>query len=173
NILQKMSSEETRKRFAKMGVDLEAALKKGRKEGRNLIEVFEDATWKAIKGDLSQLPKVINDMEFARGMRALLSMRGEWQKLAGTIGEASGTVDRDLNRVLGDSQAKLDQLSNAWDRFVTAVGSGAVNIGVGSLLQGLAESIEELGSGLEKVENILEKRRQIAAADADASGNAR
>jgi len=172
NILQKMSSEETRKRFAKMGVDLEAALKKGRKEGRNLIEVFEDATWKAIRGDLSQLPKLIGDMEFARGMRALLSMRGEWQRLAGAIGEASGTVERDLNRVLGDSQAKFDQLSNAWDRFVTSVGAGAVNMGVGSLLQGLAESIDQLSNGLQKVEDILEKRRRIAAIDAEASGEA-
>lgn len=172
NILQKMSSEETRKRFAKMGVDLEAALKKGRKEGRNLIEVFEDATWKAIRGDLSQLPKLIGDMEFARGMRVLLSMRGEWQRLAGAIGEASGTVERDLNRVLGDSQAKFDQLSNAWDRFVTSVGAGAVNMGVGSLLQGLAESIDQLSNGLQKVEDILEKRRRIAAIDAEASGEA-
>lgn len=172
NVLQKMSSEETRKRFAKMGVNLEAALKKGRKEGRNLIEVFEDATWKAIKGDLSQLPKVINDMEFARGMRALLSMRGEWQKLAGTIGQASGTVDRDLNMVLGDTEAKLQTLSNSWDRFVNAVGSGAVSLGAGSLLKGMAESIEELGDGLDRLHRIMEKRRQIAAADTEASGDA-
>lgn len=170
NILQKMWSEETRKRFAKMGVDLEKALRKGQREGRNLIEVFEDATWKAIKGDLSQLPKVINDQEFARGVRALLSMRGEWQRLAGAIGEASGTVERDLNRVLGDSQAKFDQLSNAWDRFVTSVGAGAVNMGVGSLLHGLAEGIERVSEGLDRAEGLLKKYRRLSEIDDEASG---
>ena len=117
NILQKMASEETTKRFKKMGVDLEAAFAKGKKEGRNLVEVFEEMTAKALKGDLSKLPNLINDMEFARGVRALMTYRGEWQKLAGTIQQtAPGSVLQDLAKVTGDAQSKLDRIGNTLTR---------------------------------------------------------
>jgi TP901 family phage tail tape measure protein len=157
NILQKMSSEETTKRFKKMGVDLEAALKKGRAEGRNLLEVFEDATWKAVKGDLSQLPKVINDMEFARGMRAVLSMRGEWQKLADTISKANGTVDRDLKRVLGDAQGALDRAAEAGKRATVEFGRFLGNAGATRGLAMTAEAVDSIANALERVNQQLEQ----------------
>lgn len=117
NILQKMTSEETTKRFEKFGVDLPKAMDKARKEGRNLVEVFEELTHTALKGDLSKIPQLINDMEFARGVRALLSYRGEWQKLSGTIRKtAPGSVVNDLARVTNDAQAKLDRMGNTMTR---------------------------------------------------------
>lgn len=124
NILQKMSSEETRKRFKKAGVDLEELFKKGRKEGRNLLEVFEEAAWQAINGDLANLPKVINDMEFARGMRALLSMRGSWQEMAETIRTtAAGSTLRDFSAVAEDSKARIERLTQAWGNFKHSLGA--------------------------------------------------
>lgn len=124
NILQKMSSQETIKRFSKMGVNLEAAFKKGRREGKNLLEVFEESAWKAIKGDLSQLPKLISDMEFARGVRALLSMRGEWQKMADTIRRtAPGSTLKDFNEVAHDSRARIERLTQGWENFKHSLGA--------------------------------------------------
>lgn len=117
NILQKMMSEETTKRFKKFGVDLPKAMEKAKKEGRNLVEVFEELTHQATKGDLSKIPQLINDMEFARGVRALMSYRGEWQKLSGTIQKtAPGSVVNDLSRVTNDAQAKLDRMGNTLTR---------------------------------------------------------
>lgn len=124
NILQKMTSEETTKRFKKFGVDLAAGMAKGRKEGRNLVEVFEDLTQQALKGDISKLPQLINDMEFARGMRALMAYRGEWQKLAGAVERtAAGSVNKDLDKVTANVQARLDRLSNAYERRMRQLGA--------------------------------------------------
>lgn len=123
NIMQKMTSQETINKFKKMGVNLEEALAKGKKEGRNIIEVFEEATWKAVKGDLSQLTKVIEDSEFQRGMRAILSMRGEWQKLTQEITtSAPGAAFRDANEVLKSSAARIEKMTGAWKEFMTALG---------------------------------------------------
>lgn len=124
NILQKMQSEETSKRFKKFGIDLEAGLKKGKAEGRNLVEVFEDLTRTALKGDLSKLPQLINDMEFARGVRALMTYRGEWQKTVGLINRTSaGSVDADLARVTANTQAKIDRLFNSVEKRARQLGS--------------------------------------------------
>lgn len=124
NILQKMQSEETSKRFKKFGVDLEAGLKKGKAEGRNLVEVFEDLTRTALKGDLSKLPQLINDMEFARGVRALMTFRGEWQRTVGLINRTSaGSVDADLARVTANTQAKLDRLFNSVEKRARQLGA--------------------------------------------------
>lgn len=152
NILQKMNSEETRKKFKKMGVDLEAAFKKGKAEGKNLIEVFEDAAWKATKGDLSQLPKLINDMEFARGMRAILSLKGAWQDMSSTIAKnAPGSAMRDFNRVIADTESKLERSRQAYDRLKTSVGEKLADpftdlmTGMRNLVDGLPKDLQPKG----------------------------
>lgn len=152
NIFQKMESEETTKKFSKMGVDLAAAMKKGREEGRNLIEVFEEAAAKATKGDLSKLPQLINDMEFARGVRALLTYRGEWQKLSQTLQQTSGrSVMRDIVQVTQDAQASLDRLESSWKRFYVAAAKAADTGGVSKGLTETARDLAEVAGALERV----------------------
>ena len=114
NIFAKLESEETTKRFSKMGIDLRKEMTGARKEGKNLLEVFEDLAFKAVKGDLSKIPQLFSDMEFARGMRALLAQRGEWQKMSAAIQkEAPGSTQRGLDRVLADTQARLDNMKTS------------------------------------------------------------
>lgn len=147
NILQKMDSDETRKRFLKQGVDLEAVLKKGRKEGKNLLQVFEDATWKAIKGDLSQIPRVINDMEFARGMRAILALRGSWQKMADEIRRsAPGSTLRDFEKVANDSRSQIDRMGQSWDNFLESLGK-TVAPAVIPALESVTQALDAIDRG--------------------------
>lgn len=154
NVLAKMESEETTKKFKKMGVDLEAAMKKGRKEGRNLIEVLEEASNKALKGDLSKIPQLFSDMEFARGMRALLSMKGEWQKLSKSIATTSaGTVGRDFAGVAKDAQAAINNLESAWKRFQVGAAKFADSAGLSDLLGKDADTFERLAKAIERAKD--------------------
>ncbi len=124
NILQKMSSEETTKKYKKLGVDLEGMFKKGKASGQDMISVFMEATQLATKGDLGKLPQLIGDMEFARGVRALMAFRGELDKMRQTIASTSaGAVAADLKRVMGDSQTTTDRLKGAYDRLADTLGS--------------------------------------------------
>lgn len=123
NILQKMESEETVKRFAKFGKDLPAHLAKAKKEGRNLVEAFMELTSDTLQGDLAKIPKLFNDMEFARGVRAMMQFKGEAGKMAQSIqATAAGTVERDLDRVTANTQAKLDRLANSYERRMRQLG---------------------------------------------------
>lgn len=124
NILQKMSSEETAKKYKKLGVDLEGMFKKGKATGQDMVSVFMEATQLATKGDLGKLPKLIGDMEFARGVRALMMFRSEFEKMKQTIDATStGAVAADLKRVMADSQTTTDRLKGAYDRLSDTLGS--------------------------------------------------
>ena len=124
NILAKMESDKTTKALKELGVDSEAAFKKARAEGKNLVEVFEQLVDKALKGDRSRLGEIIDDMEFKRGVQALMMFKGEWQDLSRTMQASSaGTVATDLARVLADKQATFDRLSNSASRLADIVGN--------------------------------------------------
>lgn len=161
NIFQKMKSEETSKRFKKFGIDLEQAMTKGRKEGRNLVEVFEELTATALKGDLSKIPKLFQDQEFARGVRALMSYRGEWQKLSKTIAStAAGSVAADLDKVTDNVQARLDRLANSYGKRMRQL--GAV---ISDVLVPIDKKIDEVFSGKNEAFNVVEKAAQRYNAD--------
>lgn len=151
NIFQKMESEETAKKFKKLGVDLAGAMAKGRKEGRNLVEVLEEVTAQATKGDLSKLPQLFSDVQFARGVRALMTYRGEWQKLANTISTtAPGSVARDLVKVTNDAKAQID-------RMIQAVENRAVQLG-GLLAKHVVLPLDEAVKKIERGENAVANR---------------
>lgn len=152
NILAKMESDKTKKGFKELGVDAEAAFKKARKEGKNLVEVFEELVDKALKGDRSRLGEIIDDMEFKRGVQALMAYRGEWQKLSRTLQDTSGgTVLRDLVQVTKDAQAGVDRLSNSWARFTQAAARAGDAGGVSAGLGDLGKELEEVAQALEQI----------------------
>lgn len=136
NILNKMESDETTKKFKELGVDSEAAFKKARAEGKNLVEVFEQLMNKALKGDRSRIGELIQDQEFRRGAQALMMFKGEWQDLSRTMQATSaGTVATDLARVLGDKQATFDRFTNSASRLADVVGKR-----VAPAFKGMAEA---------------------------------
>lgn len=173
NIFQKIRSEETIKRFAKLGVDLEAGLKKGTKEGRNIIEVFEELTAKAIKGDLSQLTKLFTDQEFAGGMRALMTYRGEWQKLSRVIKQTSaGSVDADLARVTANTQAKIDRLFNSVEKRARQLGAVLSDIWV-PFDKKVEDLVQKAAPEVNKGRDVIRQHLQDAYARAEESEGAR
>lgn len=126
NVLSKMNSTETAKKFKKMGVDLESSMKKAKKEGKDALETFVDLTDTATKGDLSQLPKLFQDMQVQAGMRAMMMYRKEYDKFKASIKNSGGTIDKDLARVLDSPAAKMAQMAQSADRLVTSIGGGLV-----------------------------------------------
>ncbi|MDT3687076.1 MAG: phage tail tape measure protein [Pseudorhodoplanes sp.] len=150
NIFAKMESEETAKRFQKFGIDLRAEMKKGRKEGRDLLEVFTDLTSRALGGDLSKIPQLFSDMEFARGMRALLSYRDMLGEVLSRLEKAKGATGRDFDRVMTRSQISINRLSESWDRATESFGRLIDVIGGSKGLQTLAGLLENLAAAQEK-----------------------
>lgn len=132
NIFAKMESEETTKKFAKFGVDLRKEMAQARKEGKDLLAFFVELSDKALKGDLSKVPQLFSDMEFARGMRALLSQKGAVDELVKSLRNVDGSALKDLNRILGDTRSQIDRAKEGWDLLLRRLGEklapGAVQV---------------------------------------------
>ncbi len=168
NIFQKMESEATVKNFKDMGVDLPKAMIKARKEGKDLIQVFTELSNKALKGDLSKLPQLFNDSEFARGMRALLTGEQKRKEILAGLKDAKGTIDRNLKRVADDTQASIDRLSEGFDRAKTAFGGFAAVVGQSNMQAG-AGNLDDIAQSMERLTKAA-RELGVVQAVTDAAG---
>jgi len=145
NVLNKMYSEETAKKFSKFGVDLPKALDKAKKEGKDVLDVFLDMTAIATKGDLSKLTRLFTDSEMQKGVRALLTQRDTLRHLTGELSRVDGTALKDFNQIADDSAAKIQNLANLWDKFTTQVGAGIAAV-VNPALGAATDQIDDAGA---------------------------
>lgn len=127
NVLQKMETEETAKKFGKFGIDLRAEMAKARKEGADLLDVFVKLATEAVDGDLSKLPQLFGDQQMLVGVRALIQGGDDLTAMVNRLGGAAGSTKRDLDRLLGDTQTKIDRMSSSWDRLVKNFGAGVAD----------------------------------------------
>jgi TP901 family phage tail tape measure protein len=151
NIFAKMESEQTVTRFKKFGIDLRKEMANARKEGQDLLQVFMGLTERATKGDLSKIPQLFSDMEFARGMRALLSFKDLLGDVMKQLDNAKGSAARDFDRVTKRSQISINRLAESWDRAVESIGRLTNAMGGSSLLQGLAKTIESTLDSIDRL----------------------
>lgn len=156
NVFSKMFSSETEKKFEKMGVDLPKEMEKAKKEGKNLLDVFVELSMLATKGDLTKLPKLFEDMQAQAGMRALMNNRKAMKDMVSEIGKTSeGTVGRDLNRVLGDSQTAMDRVAGSAARFGKNIGN------IVNASRAASGVMDALATGINKVNEAMESGGEI------------
>lgn len=171
NIFTKMESKETTKHFKEFGVDLGKAMGKARAEGRDLVTVLTELADQALKGDLSKVPRIFADTEFARGMRALLSQKGAVDALVnGALSKAEGSVQTALGRVLEDSKAKIDAMSNSWETFKARLGE-AVSPAAVPLLDTLSRSLKTITDAVDEAKAQTTKPGQMLPDAAQAKIN--
>ncbi|AVT76640.1 hypothetical protein RPPS3_25770 [Rhodopseudomonas palustris] len=143
NIFAKMESETTTGKFEKFGIDLRKEMDKARKSGRDLLTVFLELTEKATKGDLSKIPQLFTDMEFARGMRALMQYRDLMKEVTEKLDKSSGSAMKDFARVLDRPKVAVDRLSESFDRLKEAAGAALDAIGTSKGMDWIARKTEE------------------------------
>jgi TP901 family phage tail tape measure protein len=152
NVLQKMTSEDTVKKFSKMGVDdLRGQLDAARKSGQDVIQVFLDLTQQATKGDLSKINQLFTDAQLQQGVRALMSQRDLYKEILTLLQNAEGSVMNDLNRVTGDAASSMDRFSNATSNAGQSLGKLADAAGVTSMLEGIAAAADQASGKLDQV----------------------
>ena len=151
NIFAKMESEQTAKRFGEFGIDLRKEMAKARKEGKDLLEVFTGLASKAVGGDLSKIPQLFSDMEFARGMRALMSYGDLLTEVTAKLNNARGSAGRDFDRVMTKSQVSINRLSESWDRATESIGRLIDKLGGSKFLNGLGKTIESTLDSIDRL----------------------
>lgn len=153
NILQKMESEETVKKFSKFGINLRQELARARKEGRDLVDVFIQLSAKATGGDLSKIPQLFTDAQFQVGMRALLQGREDLEKFQAALTNVDGATLKDLGQVLEDNRSTIDRMASSWEKFKTSLGT--------AIAPAASATLDHLSDGMTKADAInsaLEKQ---------------
>lgn len=153
NIFAKMESNETTKKFKKFGIDLTAEMKKARAEGKDLLEVFIGLSEKAMKGDLSKVPQLFSDMQFARGMRALLSYKDLNKKVMEELSRSAGSTEIDFQKVMQSPVIAMNRLRESVDRTVNSIGAALERLprmfgsdkGLSDMITSKAQQIQEKG----------------------------
>lgn len=154
NIFGKMQSEETINRFKKFGVNLTAEMEKAKAAGEDAVSAFVRLSKEALKGDLSKLPLLFSDQEFRLGMQSLITSADALEKFINVVNgaEVNGSTFRDLNVVLSDTQAKIDRMSNSFDRMMKSIGAG-LSGPASSVMEGVAGAFDlgvAIDEGLKK-----------------------
>lgn len=156
NIFSKMESEETAKRFQKFGINLRAEMAKARKSGKDLFETFIQLSAKALKGDMSKLPQLFQDMEFARGMRALLTGGDALRRFTAALANVDGSTMQDFSRIVGDTQDKIDQLSASM-RELKQVAGGALAPAATEFVDYLSLQVREISGLLQDLDAWMKR----------------
>lgn len=129
NVFAKMESETTVARFKKFGIDLRKEMTKARKEGKDLLETFVGLSEKALKGDLSKIPQLYSDMEFARAMRGLHSFKDLNKKILQDLKTSAGSSAKDFEKIMNTPAIATQRLKNSFDALLNSVGKGIDELG--------------------------------------------
>ncbi|MFD2030605.1 phage tail tape measure protein [Ancylobacter dichloromethanicus] len=111
-----------------------------------------------------KIPQLFSDMEFARGMRALLAQREEVGRIEAQLKNSAGSVAGALSQLSGDTMTELDRLSNKWSEFVREIGALTAAPGVG-LMEGILQDIRGAKGELDDFSDWLRSTTGMSLAD--------
>ncbi len=154
NILAKMYSEETANKFKKFGINLEAEMKKRTKAGQKPLEAFIELSREALGGDMTKLSRLFTDMQVQQGMLSLITDAETFRRVIDIINSSrvDGSVQRDNQRILGETKASLDRLAESWRQLQTAAGSAIAPVAT-PVIEGAVKDLDRYNArqrGMEK-----------------------
>lgn len=123
NLMQKIISPETTKKFTKQGIDIRKELKKVQSEGGDVFEFIDRMTDKALKGDWSKLGDLFQDAQVQDFLRPLHQNIEEYRRIRKAALEASGVVEADYARRMKTFAAETNRFKAAIELLNIAVGT--------------------------------------------------
>lgn len=140
-----------------MGINLPKALDRARAEGKDMLTVFLQLSNEAVRGDLSKLPLLFTDAQMLQGVRALITGSQQLQKNLSDLDNVDGSTLKDFNQIAADSASKIQDLSNAWDRFALSAGAKLSDY-VTPTLDRIAKFLDEMDTASRATSGLDPKR---------------
>lgn len=103
NLLQKIGSPETERKFARLGINLRDGLAAGAAAGKSALETIIELTNQATGGDASRLGMIFEDAQVQSALRPLMANLDEFRSMRDEALGAGGEVDRDFQRRMLDN----------------------------------------------------------------------
>lgn len=112
NLIAKIVAPDAVKKFREFGIDIRAELEKAQSIGASPIEMIALQTKKALKGNLSNISDLFQDMQVQRALLPLIMNMEEYRRIRAEALQAEGVVNNDFARRLLTGDAALEQFKN-------------------------------------------------------------
>lgn len=113
-----------KKRGINIGKVLEGAAKKGVNQFEAVIDVLRRTTAGMSETERNMfISSIYTDKEARRAVTALIQLGDAYQEYQKNVANSAGATDRNLRRVLDDTQARVDRLANSFGNLTTQVGA--------------------------------------------------
>ena len=163
---EKMLSPTVATAFKKHGVNIGNVLEGAAKRGQNQFE--------AVIGTLDNLTKGMSDTrrnmlissiftesDSRRAVVAMMNLQEVYERYRKEIDGAGGATEKNLQRVLGDTQASVDRLAGSWGRLWSTIGRGADSAGASTAMESISGGLNHF---LDKVDDNKAKDAAIVKA---------
>lgn len=122
NVMQKMTSPETERRFAKLGFNLRNELANAAKAGISPLEAIIELTRRATGGDMTKLGYLFEDAQVQQGLRPLIAATADYRQIRTDALKANGEVDNDFARRMKDNAEAVKAMKISADAASISVG---------------------------------------------------
>lgn len=128
DVFGKITSQETIKKFGKLGIDIQKNLKKAQvqaeKTGKpfSAIDFVVENLNKALNGDVGRIGEIFQDKEARLGAIALMQYHKEFQRIRQTSKDAAGEVDKDYARRSRTFATTVARFKGAAEALSIAIG---------------------------------------------------
>jgi len=123
NLLAKINTEDVRKNFKEMGIDLPAAMKAAYAQGKTPIEAIAELTKKALGGNMENLALLFGDMQAQDALKQLVPKLDAYRALRADIQKQTGQVEDDFARKSATAQSGLLALMGDAQAIGVTIGS--------------------------------------------------
>lgn len=156
NFLQKATAPDTIKNFDKMGINLEASLKKAMAKGKNPLEYLIDLIQKVTKGDKFKVGALFGDMQVQNFLAPMQQHLAEYREIKKKSLAASGVVDRDFANMMATGTERVKHLGIEFKQLGVTLGT--------NLLPAIGRTADKLGGFLSKLNTVAKAHPKLTTA---------
>lgn len=162
NLMAKINTEDTIKKFKEFGIDLPASMKKAYAQGKTPLEAIAELSNKAVGGDLSKLSFLFGDMQAQSALRPLIQNMEEYRRIRSEALASKGAVDAAFARRSEDAAVQTRALVGNLQRL--AITAGPVLLpGLVKLTQMLITVTDKVGAWMQANPRAAETIFQLVA----------
>lgn len=157
NLLQKIASPQTIKKLEKnFGIDLPAALKKWRDEGKNTFEEFIKLIAKITDGgDLVKIGDIFEDMQVKQALAPLLAGMKDYEEIKKeALNSLDASAKQFTERVVSDPRLRWQQVGIQITNLKDRIGTG--------LLPTMEKATNYAGAIVDKITNWADANKELA-----------
>lgn len=147
--IEKTLSPTVAKAFRERGINVGKILERASKQGVNgfeaVIDVLREATKRMSETERNMfISSIYTDKEARRAVTAMITLKDSYVGYVDAVGNSAGATEENLKRVLLNTQARVDRLSNSWEKLKNSIGAGLDAAGGSATMDGLSGFIDKI-----------------------------